>query len=577
MARFLLSRQAEARSLPPPAAPEPAVKEATTPDLSFRETVDLLETDLSAMIRDVAQAAASVKADASASADILADIRARTEGLAKESLDAKRDADNVAGATEEIARSSSDIESQVRVAGELNDQAAEAALAASTSVDKLKASSADIGEIVALISNIAKQTNLLALNATIEAARAGPAGRGFAVVAAEVKALSVQTSKATEDIRRKIDMLQADAARSIEAVSRIVSANRAVRPVFSNIVGAVEHQASATGGLSRIASENSQFIGVVANGAAEIQRSATDATAHAGSVGRSGDDVVRLAARLKTRCVIFLRLTEIGDRRRHERLPCEFAVTLDNGLSGHTADISENGALIRLSEPRPLAAGTVLGADIDTIGACRLRIVNSSPLGLHCAFETLGDAARAALTGELARIRNENREFIDCAIAGAATIGAAFEDAVTRGVVSLDDVFDNDYVPIPGTEPQQHRNRFVDVLDTILPPIQEPMLARDPRMVFCAAVDRNGYLPVHNLVYSKPQRPGDVLWNATHSRNRRIFDDRAGLAAGRVVRPYLIQNYPRNMGDRTVMMWEIDAPIRVFGKHWGGLRTAYTL
>jgi methyl-accepting chemotaxis protein len=581
MARFFLAKQAKTKTTPLlAAAPEaPAEDAASAPAaaMSFRETVDLLETDLSAMIRDVARAAAAVQSGASASADILTAIRARTDELARESRDAKRDADTVAGATEEIARASGDIEGEVRLAGELTDQAAEAAVAAASSVDALKASSADIGEIVALIGNIAKQTNLLALNATIEAARAGPAGRGFAVVAAEVKALSVQTSRATEEIRRKIDMLQADAARSIEAVARIVQANKAVRPVFSNIVGAVEHQAEATGGLSRIASENSQFIGTVANGAAEIQTSAADATVHAGNVGRSGEDVVRLAERLKTRCVIFLRLTEIGDRRRHERLPCELAVTLDDGLIGRTADVSEGGVLIRLTEPRPLAVGTVLDADIAGIGAARLKLVNVSPLGLHCAFETLGDAARAALVRELVRIRSENREFIDRAIKGASTIGAALEDAVTRGAVALDDVFDNDYVPIPGTEPQQYRNRFLDAADRILPPIQEPMLASDPRMVFCVAIDRNGYLPVHNLAYSEPQRPGDVLWNTANARNRRIFDDRAGLAAGRVVRPYLIQNYPRNMGDRTVMMWEVDAPIRVFGKHWGGLRTAYTL
>ena len=81
---------------------------------------------------------------------------------------------------------------------------------------------------------------------------------------------------------------------------------------------------------------------------------------------------------------------------------------------------------------------------------------------------------------------------------------------------------------------------------------------------------------MHNAIYSQPQRPGDVVYNTAHSRNRRIFDDRAGLSAARNVRPYLIQNYPRDMGDGVIiMMQEVDAPIRVFGRHWGGFRTAY--
>jgi methyl-accepting chemotaxis protein len=90
------------------------------------------------------------------------------------------------------------------------------------------------------------------------------------------------------------------------------------------------------------------------------------------------------------------------------------------------------------------------------------------------------------------------------------------------------------------------------------------------------AVDRNAYLPVHNRKYSHPQRPDETAWNTAHSRNRRIFDDRAGLTAARNVRPYTIQFYPRDMGDGvTIVMREIDAPIRVFGKHWGGFRAAY--
>ena len=317
-----------------PASPSPTASIGATSATSIRETIDLLELDLSAMIREVERAADSVRGGASASAQALAAIRASTETLAAKSQDAKRDAEQVAGATEELAQSSGEIDQQVRVADSLTDDASNAAIAANQSVDGLKSSSDEIGKVVNLIATIARQTNLLALNATIEAARAGAAGRGFAVVASEVKALSVQTQKATEEIKRKIDMLQNDAAVSIAAVHRIVEATKAVRPVFSSIASAVEHQVETTNGLSRNAGDNSRFVGAVADGATEIKQAAVGATAHGEAVDHSGQDVARLAERLKTRCVIFLRLTEIGDRRRHERLPCELAVDLDVRRSG---------------------------------------------------------------------------------------------------------------------------------------------------------------------------------------------------------------------------------------------------
>jgi methyl-accepting chemotaxis protein len=95
-------------------------------------------------------------------------------------------------------------------------------------------------------------------------------------------------------------------------------------------------------------------------------------------------------------------------------------------------------------------------------------------------------------------------------------------------------------------------------------------------LVFCIAIDRNGYIPVHNAVYSKPQRSDDPNWNIANARNRWIFDDRARLASARVVRTYLLQIYARDMGyGVTVTMQEIVAPIRVNGKHWGGFRVAY--
>jgi len=76
---------------------------------------------------------------------------------------------------------------------------------AQTAAEELKASSAQIGEIVGLISTIAGQTNLLALNAAIEAARAGEQGRGFAVVAEEVRKLAEQSEQAAHQIKGLVE------------------------------------------------------------------------------------------------------------------------------------------------------------------------------------------------------------------------------------------------------------------------------------------------------------------------------------------------------------------------------------
>lgn len=161
-----------------------------------------------------------------------------------------------------------------------------------------------------------------------------------------------------------------------------------------------------------------------------------------------------------------------------------------------------------------------------------------------------------------------------CKDAGTQVV-AAFEAGLQSGDIRIDDLFDEDYRPIQGTDPQQVLTRFTAFTDKVLPAIQEPVLKRDGRIVFCAAVDRNGYLPTHNRIYSQPQGD-DPVWNAANCRNRRIFNDRTGLAAGRNRRKFLLQTYRRDMGNGTfVLMKDASVPITIAGRHWGGLRLAF--
>lgn len=154
----------------------------------------------------------------------------------------------------------------------------------------------------------------------------------------------------------------------------------------------------------------------------------------------------------------------------------------------------------------------------------------------------------------------------------AAEVRDLFEAEIKAGNISQAALFDTNYRPVAGSDPEQVTSQFSDFTDRVLPKIQEAVLTRSDRIVFCAAIDRNGYLPTHNLKYSKPQG-SDPVWNAANCRNRRIFSDRTGLGAGRNTRPFLLQTYRRNMGGGAfALMKDISAPITVMGRHWGGFR-----
>ncbi|RTL52236.1 MAG: methyl-accepting chemotaxis protein [Bradyrhizobiaceae bacterium] len=571
----------------PAPAQVPAASVQAHANDSAREILGLLDLELTAMVRQLERAAQAVATGAESTATTLHDIRHRTGALSGRTGEAQSTAKTFSQAAEKFTRSAEGIGAQVRDATRLADEAGEAANEASMNVERLRESSAAIGNVVNLIASIARQTTLLALNSTIEAARAGAAGRGFAVVASEVKALAIQTQNATEEIKTKIDALQKDAATSFDAVHRISMAIEAIRPVFGHVNDAVAAQNETTGEIARNAASATNFIESVGDSSAGIDDATRIAEMHGENVAEAGKAVTMFAEKLKTRCAVLLRQGERrneGEGRRADRMPCRLQIEIaqpavkTGTLKAEVFEISLAGILIGGDVAQSLPQGMVLNAELQDIGACRIRITELTKAGAQAAFVAPDAMLTERIEDKVWAIHDENTESVTRAMEAGDAITAIFENAVARGDISIDDLFDENYIAIEGTDPVQHRARCLAWAERALPDFQESFLKNDDRLAFCVAIDRNGYLPVHNRIYSHPQRPGDVAFNTANSRNRRIFNDAAGLAAGRNVRSYLIQSYARDMGNgKTVMMREIDVPIRVQGRHWGGFRMAYKI
>jgi len=154
---------------------------------------------------------------------------------------------------------------------------------------------------------------------------------------------------------------------------------------------------------------------------------------------------------------------------------------------------------------------------------------------------------------------------------GAQGLSAALELAVQKRQITYEQVFDRAYQPIPNTEPTKFSSQFDQLTDQIFPATQEAILDNNPFLLLAAATDNNGYIPTHNLRFTKPLT-GDPKLDLVGNRTKRIFNDRVGLISGSNTKPYTLQIYRRDTGE---LMFDVSAPIIVGGRHWGAFRIGY--
>lgn len=268
---------------------------------------------------------------------------------------------------------------------------------------------------------------------------------------------------------------------------------------------------------------------------------------------------------------------------------------LDERIGALAREVSREGSEEQHGAVHRALAVVVQGVQRIEQASLRSREVCSGLEGQMSGIETEMRRSTDALTQALARtesfltiseqlietvaecgIETEDTPYIRAAQQAAGQIAKLLEDALRTGAISAQDLFDERYLPVPGSNPAQVTTRFVDLAERLFPQVQEKMLGLSDKVVFCIAADRNGYIACHNQRYNQPQRAGDVAWNTANCRNRRIFNDRTGLASARNQRPFLLQTYRRDMGGGNfIVMKEAAAPIAVGGRHWGGIRLAF--
>jgi methyl-accepting chemotaxis protein len=205
----------------------------------------------------------------------------------------------VATGADEMGASIKEIAKNTAEATRVATTAVKSAEATNETISKLGQSSAEIGQVIKVITSIAQQTNLLALNATIEAARAGEAGKGFAVVANEVKELAKETAKATEDISRKIEAIQSDTKGAVAAIGQIGSVIVQINDIQNTIASAVEEQSATTNEISRNLSEAAHGSSEITKNITGVAEAARSTTAGANDTQKSAQALERMAAELQ--------------------------------------------------------------------------------------------------------------------------------------------------------------------------------------------------------------------------------------------------------------------------------------
>ncbi|HEY5712303.1 MAG TPA: methyl-accepting chemotaxis protein [Allosphingosinicella sp.] len=217
--------------------------------------------------------------------------------------------------------------------------------------------------------------------------------------------------------------------------------------------------------------------------------------------------------------------------------------SVKSGLSSFAADARDNGGQLKETHDR----------------LTKLELLSNEMLD------------RLASSG----VRIDDTPFIEFAQRAARELKIVVEEGIARGEVAIDQVFDTDYVPMPGTNPVQYEVGFCAFADEHVRPILDRLMAEEPRLIASALTDINGYLPTHISARSLPQG-NDPKWNAEFCRNRRNFLDDITRRAIASDKEAMLATYGMELGQgRYLPVKNVFVPMYFHGRRWGNFELAY--
>jgi methyl-accepting chemotaxis protein len=347
----------------------------------LNQLVGIFGSTIGAVFAQILQASTEMAGQSKNMRSSSGDAQSMATMVATEAEESSVNAQALSAAAEEMVASIREISRQVSKSSEVTRQAVEFARNSERDVKALQQTSAEIGQVVQLITGIAEQTNMLALNATIEAARAGEAGKGFAVVASEVKNLAKQTASATDAVSKKIQSIQDASVQSAASIANIGKIVGSIDEYITVIAAAIEEQNATTEEISRNVTFVSGSALRVAENVQKIQTQSGEISGNAQTVNASADHMAGEAETLSREVKTFLTAMQNtgvdDDTYEPRKISAKATAKLDVGTwSGHASEVT--AAFVVVAPPIDCALGEGLEISIDGIkGHLRGRVAKN--------------------------------------------------------------------------------------------------------------------------------------------------------------------------------------------------------